>query len=147
MSTVKKSDVEKRYRSIIIDPEKRIVEVVPTTASLEEIHTLVNAKTLDHFRIAEFDKTFDYGWVDDGGLSRGEPIYAFLFSIRKDPIAGRCLLLGVDKDERGTVDAGFNIDILKESIEWLGLIKPEVTWDHQENSDVAIVTYSRVKTT
>lgn len=135
----------KRYRSIVIDPKRQIVEVVPTMATLEEIRTLVEAETLDKFKIAEHDTSFDVGWIDDGGLSRGKPVYAFLFSNRKHPYAGRCVLIGIDRKDGNKVDAKFPLDVLRASIVWLGLIKPEVTWDHVGNQHRAIVTYSRVK--
>lgn len=133
------------FRAVVIDPEKQTIDVVVTTGTLDEIHRLLNAKTLDSFRIADYENSWDYGWVDDGGLSRGEPIPAFLFQGSRDPIGGRCLLIGVDKETRETCDAKFDLRILREVVEWLGVIKPEVVWDETPNGNRAIVTYSRVK--
>ena len=136
---------EKIFRVVVIDPSAQTVEEAQWDGSLNDLHTLVGAPVLDNFRLADHEGSWDYGWCDDGGLSRGQPIHAFLFSIRKDPIAGRCLIIGVNKDTRDNCDAKFPLRVLRESIRWLGLIRPEVTWDKTETGSRAIVTYARVK--
>jgi hypothetical protein len=84
------------------------------------------------------------GWVDDDGLMGGKPVHAFLLPISKDPIAGRCVMLGADRHGM-TCSARIPVVILQRDIEWLGLILPEVTWEHTASGSRAIVTYSRVK--
>ena len=143
--------MKKPTRTILIDPIHRTIEVHEMVVSAEETKNILQCPTLDHFRLAEHEDeksgkiSWDYGWVDDTGLSRGEPIHAFKFDIKSDPIAGRCLLTGVDKQTGDTIDVKITVEFLREHIEWLGVIVPEVTWDRTENVDKAIVTYSRVK--
>lgn len=132
-------------RGVIIDPERRSVEVVETDGSPEQTQALVRASALDHFRLADHGESWDYGWVDDDGLTRGQPVHAFKIDIRDDPIAGRCLLIGVKKETGDTTDAHMPVDFLREHIDWLGEIVPEVTWDETESGSRAIVTYARVK--
>ena len=124
----------------------RSVSEIESDLSLASIHKLIDAETLESFSLALFEDTGqrDYGWVDDGGLTRGEPIPAFLLPRAKDPIGGRCLVVGAD--HRGeTCDCRIPIAILRQDVTWLGKILPEVTWDHTERGSRAIVTYSRVK--
>jgi len=136
----------KRFRAVLIDPEMQSVKDVETNGSHEDTCALVCACGLDNFRIADHPKSFDYGWVDDTGLTGGKPVYAFKFNVRPDnPIAGRCLFIGADKETGATTDAKFPLDILRESIVWLGLIVPEVFWEETEHGSRAIVTYARAK--
>ena len=136
----------KSFRAIVIDPEKQTIEMVETTGSHTETLALVGASGLDHFRIAEHPTSFDYGWVDDTGLTGGKPVHAFLFDIRsKEPIAGRCVFIGVDNETGKTIDARTPVEFLREHIEWLGPILPEVFWEHTDTGARAIVTYARVK--
>jgi hypothetical protein len=133
------------YRVILIDPESRTVTEQEIDVTLTEMHRLIGAETLDSFGLARFEGGYlDMGWVDDGGLNRGEPIHAFLLPTAKDPIAGKCLIVGAN--ERGETSAArMPIEILRQDVTWLGLILPEVIWDSTERVDRAIVTYSRVK--
>lgn len=135
----------KTYRAILIDPAKCRIETIVSAGTHEAIRELIGAEALDHFRIADHGSSWDYGWVDDDGLLRGQPVHAFKFAIQPDPIAGRCVLIGVDKEGGDSTDAKFQIDFLRANIEWLGLILPEVTWDKTEQGSRAIVTYSRVQ--
>lgn len=137
----------KKLRALLIDPDQCRVDVHdidPSTVATTS-YELLRCTAMEHFRLADHGTSWDYGWVDEEGMVRGEPIAAFFFSKRSDPVAGRCLILGVDKNTGDTVDAKFPVDVLRDSIEWLGIIKPEVTWDHQGDVSRAIVTYSRVK--
>lgn len=136
---------QKSYRAILIDPAKCRIETIVSTGTHEAVREWVGADALDHFRIADHGSSWDYGWVDDGGLLRGQPVYAFKFNIRPDPIAGRCVLIGVEKESGDNVDVKFQIEFLRNNIEWLGLILPEVVWDETERGSRAIVTYSRVQ--
>lgn len=136
----------KTYRVILIDPAARSIVELESEVSNASMHELIGAEALDHFRLASFenDGHIDMGWVDDGGLSRGQPVHAFLLPTAKDPIAGKCLIVGADR--RGeTCDCRMPIEILQQDVTWLGLIRPEVTWDHTAQGSHTIVTYSRVK--
>jgi hypothetical protein len=135
---------KKLFRAVLIDPELRSINAIETSATLEAIHELVGKPGLDSFAVADHETSFDHGWVDDMGLRSG-PVYAFLPGNRGDPIAGRCLILGVDKETRDTTDALIPVEFLRDHIEWLGQIVPEVFWDETDNEVRAIVTYARVK--
>lgn len=135
----------KTFRAVLIDPVLQSVAVTEIDGSLASIAAAVGTDNLDHFRIADFENSWDYGWVDDTGLLRQQPIHAFLLAIRRDPLAGRCLLVGVDKGSKDNCDAKFDVQILRAEITWLGLIKPEVTSDKTEAGGRTIVTYERVK--
>jgi hypothetical protein len=137
--------MSKTYRVILIDPEARLVSELESDCSLDSIHKLIGAQVLESFGLAiHADNGRDMGWVDDGGLSAGLPVYAFLLPTSKDPIAGRCLIIGAN--ERGeTSNCQFPVAILRQDVTWLGKIQPEVTWDHTPQGSRAIVTYSRIK--
>ncbi|MCA1452814.1 hypothetical protein I6F35_06215 [Bradyrhizobium sp. BRP22] len=138
-------DLPMSLRAIVIDPEQRTVKAVETAATTADIRRLVGASGLSSFRIADHGTSFDYGWVNDVGLMDGKPIYGFKFDIAKDPIAGRCVFIGVDKETRENTDAATPIGFLLEHIIWLGLIVPEVFWEETEQGMRAIVTYERAK--
>jgi hypothetical protein len=133
------------FRAVLIDPERCTVEVHSISGTHEATAELLRCGSLDHFRIADHKDSWDYGWVDDRGLARGLPIAAFKFAGNRDPVAGRCLVIGVNKKTGETVDAEFPLDVLRDVVEWLGTIRPEVTWDKHDNIERAIITYSRVK--
>lgn len=137
----------RKLRALLIDPERCLVEVhdIEAGSVASRSYELLQCSGMDHFRLADHGTSWDYGWVDEHGLTHGEPIAAFLFSQRSEPVAGRCLIIGVDKNTGENTDARFPVNVLRESVEWLGLILPEVTWDHHDNVTRAIVTYSRVK--
>ena len=137
--------MSKTYRVILIDPELRNIRELESDCSLDNIHKLIGAEVLESFGLAiHADGGRDMGWVDDGGLSAGLPVHAFLLPTSKDPIAGRCLIIGAN--ERGeTSNSQFPIELLRQDVTWLGKILPEVTWDHTAQGSRAIVTYSRVK--
>jgi hypothetical protein len=132
----------KTYRVLLIDPKQRTVEEKKVVEPiLPHLHALVNADTLDFFRLADHGNTLDQGVVDDGGLARGEAIHAFKFDNKADPIAGRCLIIGATKFGGDTFDAKISVAFAVEHIEWLGLIKPKVLWVHDARGSVAKVTY------
>jgi hypothetical protein len=108
---------------------------------LEEMHQLIGADTLDHQTISD---EHDSIWLDDGGLSRGKPIYAFKLPIQRDPYAGNAVVIGAD--HYGCTRPPFiPIELLRRDVEWLGKIIPEVVWERIPNRDHAIVTYQRAK--
>jgi hypothetical protein len=132
------------FRALIIDPEPCTIEEIQTPGTLHDFKRLVGRDELDSFRLAEHGDSFDYCWIYDKGLVDGAPIYAFKFNLRPDPVAGRCLIIGVDKESRDNCDAAMAVDFLQQfAVIWLGLIKPEVTWVAEEHGARAVVTYSR----
>lgn len=129
----------KVFRTVLIDPEKQtITEQRVAEASFG---SLILAGLHDTFKIADHGKSFDYCMVDDTGLSRGEPIHAFQFIARDDPVAGKCLIYGAEKGSGETCDAKFPISTLTGVIRWLGLIVPDVKWEHHGDVDRAVVTW------
>ena len=136
---------KKTYRAILIDPEARSIRELETDLSLASMHELIGAETLDSFGLAQFDTGIDFGWVNDNGLTGGVPVYAFLLPTAKDPVAGKCLIIGANTLGE-TRSCRMPIDLLRQDVTWLGLIRPEVVWDESEHGTRAIVTYSRVKT-
>ena len=137
--------MSKLYRTILIDPEARRVTEQKIEITNAALHQWIGAETLDNFGLASFPGGYkDMCWVDDGGLSRGESIYAFLLPTAKDPVAGKCLIIGANAIGE-TASCRIPIEILRQDITWLGLIRPEVVWDRTETGERAIVTYSRVK--
>jgi hypothetical protein len=135
------------YLAIMIDPRAQHISELEWNGSLDELHALIdNAETLGHFKLAAFeDGHIDAGWIDDTGLSRGKPICAFLLPTGKDPIAGKCVIVGANHFGE-TASCRIPIAVLRQDVSWLGPILPEVTWDHIDTGSRAIVTYSRVKT-
>lgn len=130
---------------IVIDPVARSVSEQAWNGVLDTLHELIGAETLDHFRLALFDDGhIDAGWIDDGGLSRGDPVCAFLLPTGKDPIAGKCVIVGANRYGE-TESCRIPIEMLRQDVTWLGVILPEVVWDHTETGSRTIVTYSRVK--
>jgi hypothetical protein len=137
--------MRKTHRVILIDPEARSIRELESDGSLDSLHRLVGAASIDSFGIAAYDNGGqDMGWVDDEGLTRGKPVHAFLLPIAKDPIAGRCLIIGANRHGE-TSSARFPLALLRQDVSWLGPIRPEVTWDHTEHGSRAIVIYSRIK--
>lgn len=135
---------QKLYRAIVVDPATRTIEEVQSTGSHSETLELVGAKGLDHFRLADHDGSWDYGWVDEWGLTVERPVPAFLFSIRPDPIVGRCVIFGVQKEGGANCDAKFPLAVLRQEITWLGLIVPKVDWVAMEKGARAVVSFKRV---
>jgi hypothetical protein len=134
------------FRAVIIDPERRTIEEVrlpPTLAAIRALIPHAEDEGLDHFLLAEFDHSWDEGWVRDSGLCAGTPVHAFRLGGWHDPCAGRVVIVGVDCDSRHTCDARISLAFLQAQVTWLGLIQPEVTWVEEEHGVRAVVTYSR----
>lgn len=135
----------KRHRVILIDPEARSISELESSATLAALRELIGADTLGHFRLAAFENGhIDTGWIDDTGLSRGKPIHAFLLPTGKDPVGGKCVIIGADRHGE-TCSAMLPLALLRQDVTWLGVIRPEVTWDHTAQGSRAIVTYSRMR--
>lgn len=135
------------FRAIVIDPERHSIEETQLPANGGALRALIprdEDEGLDHFLLAEFDHSWDDAWVRDCGLVNGKPIHAVKFLGRHDPVAGRIVILGVDKESRETCDACFALTTLHGVIDWLGLIKPETTWVQEESGARCVVTYERV---
>lgn len=136
----------KLCRAILIDPEMRRMKAIKCSGQPSEVRELIGAGGLEFVRLADHGDIWDYGWFDDNALLRGNPVYAFKFYDWRNPIPGKCLVVGTDKASGDTVDAGFDYILLCGVVYWLGLILPEVTWDRGPNGVMsAIITYSRVK--
>jgi len=133
------------YRTIVIDPAARTVDEVESEGHRDATARLVAADHLDYFRLAEHPRSWDYGYCDERGLARQRPIHAFLFSIRPDPIAGRCALHGVKKDTGSICDCTFPLDVIRWEITWLGLVLPRVEWIDTPNGSVAVVSYTALQ--
>jgi hypothetical protein len=133
-------------KAILIDPFKQEVTEIEIAATNDralgvEMHRLIGADTLDHQRISDLRDTI---WLDDSGLQRGEPVYAFTLPIQRDPYAGTAIVIGADEIGR-TRAPQMPIEALRDTIEWLGKIVPEVIWVETERGNRAIVTYRRAK--
>jgi hypothetical protein len=133
-------------KAILIDPfirEVREIEIdAKNDAALSiEMAKIIGADSLDHQRISDDNDSI---WVDDGGLQRGDPIYAFMLPIQRDPYAGRAIIIGADQIGR-TRAPRMPVEVLHDSIEWLGRIVPEVIWEDTEHGTRAVVTYARAK--
>jgi hypothetical protein len=133
-------------KAILIDPFKQEVREIEINATNDralsiEMHRLIGADTLDHQRISD---DHDSVWLDDAGLKRGEPVYAFKLPIQRDPYAGTAVIIGADHIGRTRAPL-IPIEVLRNGIEWLGRIVPEVVWEETERGSRAIVTYARAK--
>jgi hypothetical protein len=132
--------------AILIDPELRQVMSIDlpdggSGSRLTVMRGVIGCDSMDHITI---DDMRDSVWVDDNGLKRGKPIYAFRLAISPSPIAGKAIVIGAD--EMGRTQAPYiTIEFLREEIEWLGLIIPEVDWVEEPDGLRAVVTYSRPK--
>lgn len=134
------------YRMILIDPETETITEHQLSDAYQGMVALIGEPdTIDTFRIADHGGTFDYGYVDDKGLSRGEPIHAFQFIGRDDPVAGKCLIYGCEKHTGETCDAQFPLSTLTGLVRWLGKIVPEVTWTKNGLVDQATVSWRKVQ--
>jgi hypothetical protein len=133
-------------RAILIDPERRSVTAITLDgkdrAMLDEMAKIIGCdEGMDHVAISDMRDTL---WVDGFGLRRAQPIYAFRLRIRHDPLAGKAIVIGADAHGK-TQAPYFPIDVLRQEIVWLGLIRPQVDWIEDGNHLRAVVTYSRVK--
>lgn len=137
--------MSKLYRVVLIDPDLRELKVLRWGGTPAELRELVGAVDLDHMRVADHYSSCDYGWRDAQGLLRQKPVNAFKFYGWKDPIAGKCALIGADRETGETMDAEMDYIQLRGYVMWLGCILPEVTWDKTPTGVQTIITYSRVK--
>lgn len=133
-------------RAYLIDPELQRVSTVELDGKndserLDHMRRLIGCGSMDHMMISD---EHDEVWLDDRGLSRGQPVYAFRLRIIKDPCAGKGIVIGAN-DEGVTRAPYFPLDLLVREIVWLGVIVPQVDWVEDGNTVRAVVTYSRPK--
>src|SRR5262249_12842332 len=103
------------------------------------MHKIIGCEGMD---CALLDDMRDTVWVDELGLARGKPIYAFKLPIMRNPFAGKAIVIGEDDTGR-TCEPFFPLDMLRQEVKWLGRIVPEVTWIEEGKRCCAIVTYKR----
>ena len=129
-------------QAILIDPEARTITMIelPTDKMLDAMKRIIG-DDMDHQTISDEHDTL---WISENGLRGGEPIHAFKLLIQHDPYAGKAIIIGAD-DEGRTRAPVIPIKLLMHSIEWLGVIVPEVKWINDEHGAHAVVTYSRPK--
>lgn len=142
--------MSKLFRAILIDPERQTVTNIETSGAPSEMRHLISCRGMDNWRLCDHKTGWDYAWVDEDGLKAGKPIHAFKFSNSPNPVAGRCIIIGVDKETGADADIKMSRDFARRNIDWLGLILPEVAWDETELEGGgtwtrSIVTYSKVK--
>jgi hypothetical protein len=131
-------------RAILIDPERRIVTKITLKSENEhgqrdEMAKIIGCGGMDYTLLSDM---LDSLWVDQFGLARRKPTYAFKLRIRHDPFAGRALVIGTTADGK-TCEPRFPLDLMRHEITWLGLIVPEVDWIEEGNRMRAVVTYRR----
>lgn len=130
------------HRMILIDPQGRSIK--PILCAEGDMDQTIGVDVFDTFVLAQHPAQKDYVAVDDEGLARQEPVYAFRFNNNPDfPRAGRGLVFGVGPGG-ATCGAQTSIGFLREHIEWLGLIVPSVQWVEDERGAVATVTWRAV---
>lgn len=133
------------FRMILIDPETETITEHQVSSAIKIMGEMIGTMDIDTARIAQHDQSYDYIMVDDTGLKRGEPIHAFQFLGRPDPIAGKCLIYGATKHTGETCDARFDLGTLSRVVRFLGLIVPKVEWSKDGNVDSAAVSWSKVQ--
>ena len=131
-------------RAILIDPKLQLVTEIALPNDEREMNTamrsVIGCDGMDH---AMIDDLRDSLWVDDGGLNRGEPVFAFRLAY-PTPFAGKGIIVGADEYGRTRAPL-IPIDFLRAKITWVGLIVPEVSWVDEPGGVRAVVTYSRPK--
>jgi hypothetical protein len=132
------------HRMILIDPKAWTIEDVACSTRHADMAALVGTEDVDTFTIADFGETTDHGMVDDFGLAREKPVYAFRFRLREDPIAGKCLIFGASKRDGVTCDAASPLDVLRREIIWLGRIVPSCRIVTEGDVIRTVVTWTSV---
>jgi hypothetical protein len=132
-------------KAYLVDPDARVIKSIelPDLGMLDAMARIIGSLSggMDHQMISD---EHDSIWVDEFGLQRGEPIYAFKLPIQRDPYAGRAIVIGAD-DAGRTRPPFVPLWLLLRDLEWLGLIVPTIDWVEEGNRTRAIVTYSRPK--
>lgn len=130
----------------MIDPELRSLKIVKSSGMPSDLRLALGSNSLQVVRVADAGRSWDCAWYNEGALYRGNPVHAFKFHGHRNPFAGKCILVGIDKTTGAVVDAGLDYIELRGYVHWLGLILPEVTLGTtKEGVTITIVTYSRVK--
>jgi hypothetical protein len=134
-------------RAYLIDPSLQrvsVIQIQPTAHALIEL--IGDEYGMDHAIISEVG---DMIWVAGGSLLLQKPIYAFRLPIQREPFAGKAIITGGDDYDEPSIP----IDVVKQDIEWLGLIVPTVTVVTEEIEFAgrtairhrSVVTYERPK--
>jgi hypothetical protein len=130
-------------KAYLIDPEARIVKAIelPDLGMLDAMARTIGTLSggMDHQTISD---KYDTIWLDEFGLTRGEPVHAFKLPIQSDPYAGKAIIIGAD-DEGRTQPPFIPLAMLVRDVEWLGVIVPTVEWLEEANGMRAVVTYER----
>ncbi len=132
-------------QAILIDPEPQTVEFIELprdmNAMLDAMREIVGGD-MDNSALSEMKDTI---WTYEFGLVESKPIHAFRLPIRRDPYAGKAIIIG--ESRTGKVQRPYLlIDVIRRDVEWLGEIIPETQWVDEEGGSRAVVTYSRPKT-
>jgi hypothetical protein len=135
-------------RGYLIDPRLQRVSVIeleePVVATMTRL--IGDQYGMDHAIISELG---DMIWVAGGSLLEQKPIYAFRLPVQHEPFAGSAIIIGGDDHHKPSLP----IDVVKQDIEWLGLIIPTITYINEEIEFAgrkairhrAVVTYERPK--
>lgn len=83
----------KKHRGFLINPENRTISQVEYNGDYKQIYEFIKAELFTVVRIDEDNTVF----VDDEGLLN-DPRYFFKLRGYHQPLAGRGLILGVDKE-------------------------------------------------
>ena len=131
-------------KAILIDPERRTIEPIELPDNDSAINAamrrIIGCTGLDYGVIDDMRDTI---WVDEFGLTRGQPVYAFKL-LRREPYAGKAVIIGAD-DTGATCAPYIPIGVLRNDVEWLDAIVPAVDWIEEEHGVRAVVTYRRPK--
>jgi hypothetical protein len=104
----------KGFTAILVDPHRQTVEPVSYSGDWHEIYRLIDAETFDVARINDDGEGF---FVDDNGNFRDGQAY-FHCQGYLHPIAGKALLMGVDR--RGdSVAPKITVEELRKRVRWL----------------------------
>lgn len=113
-------------RSILIDPFTRTVSEVEYSGKYEQIYELVDCDTYDCVRINKYG---DAIFVDDEGLIKEKEQKFFLHEDYPNPLAGKGLILGCDK-EGESVEPHTTIGEVAAKVQWVVPVRinGEIEW-------------------
>jgi hypothetical protein len=127
----------------LIDPRTQRIEIVDLglddDGMRERMRRMIGAEWLAYQRISTKQDSL---WIDDMGLTRRVPVWAFKLPLQHEPYGGRAIIIGANEMGDSFAPA-IPLDVLRRDIEWLGLIVPEVTWVTEPDGARAVVTYRR----
>ena len=131
-------------KAYLIDPEARTITAIdlPDDGMLDAMRRIIGPPSggMDHQLISD---ELDTIWLDEYGLTRGEPIHAFKLPIARHPYAGRAIITGADRSTGRTRAPYIPLWMLRRDVEWLGVIVPTTEWVEEAGGLRCVVTYSR----